>query len=92
MAVINYAVIGYITIMSLCGFLLMGSDKRRAIRKEWRIPEGTLLFMAFLGGGIGSFLGMRIFHHKTKHKKFVILLPLAAMLYLLVLFKISQLI
>ncbi|HBY72843.1 MAG TPA: DUF1294 domain-containing protein, partial [Lachnospiraceae bacterium] len=49
------------------------------------IPERTLLLIAFLGGGIGSFLGMRIFRHKTKHRKFVILLPIAAVLYAILL-------
>lgn len=72
---------GYLLIMSLTGYLLMGIDKKRAIRRQWRIPERTLLLIAFLGGGMGSFLGMFTFRHKTKHVKFTILLPIAAILY-----------
>jgi uncharacterized membrane protein YsdA (DUF1294 family) len=62
---------------SLFGFALMGVDKQRARNKAWRIPERNLLLVAFLGGGIGSLAGMLLFHHKTKHVKFILLVPLA---------------
>jgi len=78
----------FLILMNILGFATMGIDKRRAIKNKWRIREHTLLLIAFLGGGIGSFLGMRIFHHKTKHKKFIILVPLAAILYALIVIKI----
>lgn len=71
----------YLIIMSVTGYVAMGIDKRRAIKKGWRISERTLLLIALLGGGIGSFLGMRMFRHKTKHLKFNIILPLSAVLY-----------
>ena len=71
----------YLIIMSVTGYVAMGIDKRRAIKKGWRISERTLLLIALLGGGIGSFLGMRMFRHKTKHLKFNIILPLSAALY-----------
>ena len=76
-------VIGYVVLMSFIGFVMMGIDKRKAIKKAWRIPERTLILTAFAGGGIGSFLGMYAFRHKTKHSKFVILLPLSAVLYII---------
>lgn len=75
--------LGFITLMSLIGFISMGLDKHKAKKKAWRIPERTLLLLAFLGGGIGSFLGMHIFRHKTRHGKFLSLLPISAVLYLL---------
>lgn len=78
-------VTGYVVLMSLIGFVMMGIDKRKAIKKAWRIPERTLILTAFAGGGIGSFLGMYAFRHKTKHSKFVFLLPLAAILYIVLL-------
>jgi len=59
-------------------FALYGIDKNKAQNKKWRISETTLIICAFLMGGVGSFLGMRVFRHKTKHMKFVILVPLAA--------------
>ena len=71
----------YIFVMSVTGFVLMGIDKGKARRNAWRIPERTLLAAALLGGGIGCLLGMYTFRHKTKHRKFRILLPLTAVLY-----------
>jgi len=54
----------------------MGLDKQKAKRKEWRISELTLLTLAFVFGGVGIFLGMFAFRHKTKHQKFWIFVPL----------------
>lgn len=88
--IIIYILTCYIIAMSLIGFVIMGLDKRKAMKKAWRIPEKTLLLVAFLGGGIGSFLGMYFFRHKTKHTRFVVLLPIAAVLYLFVLFEINS--
>lgn len=70
----------FLGIMNILSFTLMGTDKHKAVRKEWRIPERTLIMAAFLGGGIGAFLGMYVFRHKTKHLKFILLLPIAAIL------------
>lgn len=81
-------VTGYLVIMSIIGFAMMGIDKHRAIKKAWRIPERTLFMVAFLGGGIGVFIGMHTFHHKTKHIKFIVLFPFAAILYILLLLKL----
>ena len=67
----------YMLIMSVVGFVIMGIDKRKAVKRGWRIPELTLLLIAFMGGGLGSFLGMRFFRHKTRHIKFIIFIPLA---------------
>lgn len=62
--------------MSLVAFCVCGIDKRRAKRRRWRIPESTLLLLAALGGAGGFWAGMRVFHHKTQHKKFTITVPL----------------
>lgn len=79
----NYLLAGYFTFLNLLGLLTMGIDKRKAKRKAWRIPERTLLLIAFLGGGLGSLIGMYYFHHKTKHTRFIILMPLAAFISLI---------
>lgn len=65
----------YVLIINLIGFIIMLMDKQRAVHKEWRIPEKTLLGISILGGAIGMLLGMSIFRHKTKHKKFTIGVP-----------------
>ena len=61
----------YLILLNLLGFILMGVDKRRAIRHAWRIPEAHLFGCAILGGSLGSILGMYTFRHKTKHWYFV---------------------
>lgn len=65
----------YLFIINLLGFFIMFIDKQRAIHKEWRIPEKTLLGISILGGTIGMLIGMSSFNHKTKHKKFTIGVP-----------------
>ena len=69
-------ILSYLLIINLIAFVLYGIDKKRAIRNECRIRELTLLWFARLGGGIGSWLGLKIFRHKTKHTKFRIVVPL----------------
>lgn len=73
----------YVALMSLCAFVLCGVDKGRAKKGAWRIPEGTLLLTAALGGSLGLLLGMRLFHHKTRKKRFTVTVPLLLILQLL---------
>lgn len=58
----------------------MGMDKSKAKKGAWRIPEATLFLFAFLGGGIGTTLGMNFFRHKTKHWYFKFGMPIIAIL------------
>ena len=71
----NTAVI-YLILMNLIGFGLMGVDKQRARRRDWRIPEKILFGAALLGGSVGAWAGMYLFHHKTRHWYFVVGMPL----------------
>ncbi len=57
-------------------FILYGIDKLKAKKGKWRIPEATLLLLAVVGGSIGAWLGMKVWHHKTLHKKFRYGVPL----------------
>lgn len=66
-------------VMNAVGFALMGADKSRAEKGAFRIPERTLVAVAFMLGGVGSLAGMFAFRHKTRHVKFVVLLPVAAL-------------
>ena len=66
---------GYVLCVSLAAFLLMGADKRRARRGDWRVPERTLVLAALLGGAPGALLGMWAFRHKTRHWQFRFGLP-----------------
>ena len=65
---------------SVIDFALMGLDKGKARRDDWRIPERILWAFALLGGGPGGFLGMRCFRHKTRHWYFRYGFPLLALL------------
>ena len=71
-----------INIITLAAY---GIDKWKARHHQWRISEVVLLFLAFIGGAMGAFLGMRLFHHKTQHWKFRILVPLLLILQIAVL-------
>ena len=57
--------------INLVTFAVYGTDKRRARRGAWRVPEKTLFLLPLLGGSVGALLGMRVFRHKTKHWYFV---------------------
>jgi uncharacterized membrane protein YsdA (DUF1294 family) len=73
---------GYLLLINLAGFVLMGIDKRRARRYRRRIPERRLLAYAAIGGSVGCILGMAVWRHKTKHPKFTLGLPLILLLQL----------
>ena len=60
----------YIGIINILTFILYGIDKLKAKKSKWRIPESTLIGIAIIGGSIGAWLGMKVWHHKTLHKKF----------------------
>ena len=75
-------VLSYLLIINLIAFVLYGIDKKRAIRNEYRISESVLLWMARLGGGIGCWLGIKMFRHKTKHTKFRFIVPLWMIIWL----------
>ena len=65
----------YLLIVNAAGLLIMLADKEKAKKHLWRIPESTLLTVAALGGSVGCYAGMRLFHHKTRKPKFYIGIP-----------------
>ncbi|TQS76227.1 DUF1294 domain-containing protein [Ornithinibacillus gellani] len=70
----------YLVAMNIIGFFIMMMDKRRARKKKYRIRERTLWIIACCGGVWGVFCGMYVFRHKTKHRSFVIGVPLLGMI------------
>lgn len=60
----------YLLIINAAAYILFGIDKKKAKQGKWRVPEVRLLLLAAIGGSAGALLGMKIFHHKTLHKKF----------------------
>lgn len=73
----------YLVILNAAGILLMLLDKIFAIKKKRRIPESTLLLCALIGGSLGALLGLVLFRHKTKHRRFAIGLPLMLLAHIL---------
>jgi uncharacterized membrane protein YsdA (DUF1294 family) len=80
----------YFAVMNLVGFCMMGIDKRKAVNKLWRIPESTLFIIAIIGGSIGSIIGMRVFHHKTRKWYFAYGMPLILILQALIVIAIIK--
>ena len=78
----------YLLAINAVAFIMYGIDKYKAKKAKWRIPEATLLLLAVLGGSIGAWMGMKVWHHKTMHKKFkygipaILLIQIALMAYL----------
>ena len=62
-------------LLSAVGFFLCLSDKRRAKKGRWRVPEKSFFLLALFGGGIGVLLGMYRVRHKTRHMSFVFGIP-----------------
>ena len=73
-------ILGYLLAVNITSFLLYGIDKYKAKKGRWRISEATLLLMAVIGGSIGAWAGMRLWHHKTMHKKFKYGIPVIIIL------------
>ena len=82
-------IICFLLAINIATFLLYGIDKYKAKKNKWRISEATLLTMAAIGGSIGAWAGIRLWHHKTMHKKFkygiplIIIMQIALAVYLL---------
>ena len=74
----------YLILINAAGLILMLTDKIKAIKNLWRIPEATLMWVAGLGGSLGVFAGMRLFRHKTLHPKFSIGVPVILAVHVIV--------
>lgn len=78
----------YLLAINAVTFIVYGIDKYKAKKAKWRISEATLLLLAVLGGSAGAWVGMKVWHHKTMHKKFkygipaILLIQIALMAYL----------
>ena len=85
---VHMIIIYYLLAINAVAFFAYGIDKLKARKGWWRIPEATLLLLAIIGGSIGAWLGMKVWHHKTMHRKFkyglpvILLLQLALAVYL----------
>ncbi len=80
----------YLLAVNVIAFVLYGVDKYRAKNDLWRIPEANLILFAIIGGAAGSLMGMFFFHHKTKKQKFLTVVPLCLLAWIVIIFKYSM--
>ena len=66
---------GALAVVNLFAFLMMGIDKLKAVRNQWRIPERVLLISCAPFSAAGGLIGMYVFHHKTRKHKFSVGVP-----------------
>ena len=88
MNTLHSCLVYYLLGINAVTFIVYGIDKYKAKKAKWRIPEVTLLLLAVVGGSVGAWMGMKVWHHKTMHKKFkygipaILLIQIALMTYL----------
>ena len=75
-----HVVLAYFITVNVLGLVLFGIDKWKAKHDKWRISEAILLSVTAIGGSIGAWVGMKVWHHKTMHKKFKYGIPLVMVL------------
>ena len=75
-----HVVLAYFITVNVLSLVLFGIDKWKAKHDKWRISEATLLSLTAIGGSIGAWVGMKVWHHKTMHKKFKYGIPLVMVL------------
>lgn len=68
--------LAYLSLVNILSFIFIAIDKRKAKKKSYRISENTLIVLSIVGGSIGTLIGMTMFRHKTKKKKFYIGVPI----------------
>ena len=74
----------YLAVINVATFFTFGIDKWKAKRSRWRVREASLLLLAVLGGSIGALLGMRVWRHKTMHRKFIYGVPAIILIQVLI--------
>jgi uncharacterized membrane protein YsdA (DUF1294 family) len=80
----------YFVCVNVLTFFVYGIDKWQARQGKWRISEATLLLLAVIGGSIGAWLGMRVWRHKTMHKKFKYGIPAILMIHIIIIGYLSK--
>ena len=87
----NRLMVYYLFLINIVTFLAFASDKRRAARRRWRIPEKTLLGLSLIGGAAGGIIAMYCFRHKVRKPAFAYGLPLMLLFQVIVLLMVRML-
>ena len=86
----GFYILYYLIAINIITFFICGIDKLKAKKGKWRITESTLLLLAIIGGSIGAWLGIKVWHHKTLHKKFKYGIPLIVIAQIAIVFYIFR--
>lgn len=84
------SVLYYLAVINTITFMVYGIDKLKAKKGKWRIPESTLLLLAIVGGSIGAWCSVKVWHHKTLHKKFNYGIPLIVAIQIAIIIYLSN--
>ena len=76
--------IWYLLGINIFSFIIYGVDKLLAVKKLFRVSEYSLFILTIFGGGIGSLLGMKVFHHKTKKLVFWIINIITSIIWIII--------
>ncbi|MBR5733228.1 MAG: DUF1294 domain-containing protein [Lachnospiraceae bacterium] len=80
--IVTLVVLAYLLVMTIVGLIIMKADKAKAEKNKWRIKAATLFLISAIGGSLGTWAGMYLFRHKTKHWYFVVGMPLILILHI----------
>lgn len=79
----------YLLAVSIVSVAVCIFDKISAIKGGRRVSENTLIALCFIGGSVAMYTVMRIIHHKTRHNKFMLGIPLMILLQVAAIIAIS---
>lgn len=83
-----FILIGYFLVINIISFFTMKHDKKQAVYHDFRISEKTIFIFSLLLGGVGTYIGMYVFRHKTKHTKFTVGIPMTIILNIITIYYI----
>lgn len=66
----------YLLFINIIAAIICAVDKFKAKVGGWRVPEKTIFVVSLIGGAVGMYVTMQLIRHKTKHKRFMIGLPI----------------
>ena len=83
---IKIILLAYLLLINIITYFTYAADKTKARQNKWRIPERTLILLALLGGSPAALLAMKHYHHKTRHLKFKLGIPIILIIQIIITF------
>ena len=80
----------YLLLINIATFLAFAIDKRKAVKRKWRVPEKTLLGLPLIGGSAGGLIAMYLFRHKIRKPAFAYGLPVMLLVQVIVFWMVKM--